>query len=73
MILLAVLPTRRFINFVDNSRLDGMGFAPFGEVVEGMDTVDRIYKIGEKPSQNQIQRNGTSDQQNVYLLSTAPL
>ena len=43
--------TQMFINFGDNSRLDGMGFSPFGKVVEGMDVVDRIYKIGEKPSQ----------------------
>ncbi len=31
-----------FINFGDNSRLDGMGFSPFGKVVEGMDVVDKI-------------------------------
>ena len=62
MIPHAVLPTRRFINFGDNSGLDSQGFAPFGEVVEGMDVVDRIYKIGEKPSQFQIQRNGRSGQ-----------
>ena len=35
-----------------------MGFAPFGTVVSGMDAVDRIFKIGEKPNQFQIQRNG---------------
>lgn len=62
MIPHAVLPTRRFINFADNTGLDNMGFAPFGEVVEGMGVVDRIYKIGEKPSQFQIQRNGRSGQ-----------
>lgn len=43
--------TQMFINFGDNSNLDGMGFSPFGKVVDGMDVVDRIYKIGEKPSQ----------------------
>jgi len=35
--------TQFFINFGDNSRLDALGFAPFGEVVEGMDVVDKIY------------------------------
>ena len=39
--------TQFFINFKDNANLDGMGFAPFGEVVEGMDVVDAIYKVGE--------------------------
>ena len=32
-----------FINLVDNARLDGMGFAPFGKVTEGMDVVDKLY------------------------------
>src|SRR5213596_1497254 len=35
--------TQLFINYSDNSRLDGMGFSPFGRVVEGMDVVDRLY------------------------------
>jgi peptidyl-prolyl cis-trans isomerase A (cyclophilin A) len=35
--------TQVFINYRDNSRLDGMGFAPFGEVVEGMAVVDSLY------------------------------
>ena len=35
--------TQIFINFGDNSRLDGMGFPPFGEVVEGMEIVDGIH------------------------------
>ena len=35
--------TQLFINFVDNSRLDPDGFAPFGAVTEGMDVVDQIY------------------------------
>ena len=29
-----------FINFADNSNLDGMGFAPFGRIVSGMNVVD---------------------------------
>ena len=35
--------TQIFINYRDNSRLDGMGFMPFGEVVEGMAVVDSLY------------------------------
>src|SRR5437868_9389403 len=35
--------TQVFINYRDNSRLDGMGFAPFGEVVQGMAVVDSLY------------------------------
>src|SRR5665213_414599 len=34
--------TQLFINFGDNSRLDSMGFPPFGKVIEGMDVVDKI-------------------------------
>jgi len=55
--------TQIFINYVDNARLDGMGFAPFGEVMDnGMETVKQIYKVGEKPNQGQIQSEG-----NTYL------
>jgi peptidyl-prolyl cis-trans isomerase A (cyclophilin A) len=32
-----------FINLADNARLDGMGFAPFGQITEGMDVVDKLY------------------------------
>ena len=43
--------TQLFLNFVDNSRLDEMGFAPIGTVVEGMDVVDQIYAgYGESAS-----------------------
>src|SRR6266511_6124409 len=35
--------TQVFINYADNSRLDGMGFAPFGQVVEGADVVGKLY------------------------------
>ena len=51
--------TQLFINFADNSRLDGMGFAPFGEVVEGMDVVDKIYPgYREQPDQSRITSQG---------------
>src|SRR5215469_10139580 len=45
--------TQLFINFADNGRLDRMGFAPFAEVIEGMDVVDKIYSgYGEQPRQD---------------------
>lgn len=37
--------TQIFINYGDNSQLDGMGFAPFGQVVEGMPVVDSLYGV----------------------------
>lgn len=35
--------TQLYINLVDNTHLDAQGFAPLGEVVEGMEVVDRLY------------------------------
>ena len=52
-----------FINFSDNARLDGMGFSPFGRVVEGMSVVDSIHAgYGETPDQARIGAEG-----NAYL------
>ncbi|MGA9667839.1 MAG: peptidylprolyl isomerase [Terracidiphilus sp.] len=48
-----------FINLGDNARLDGMGFSPFGKVVEGMDVVGKLYTAyGESPDQGRIQTEG---------------
>ena len=35
--------TMIFINYKDNSYLDADGFSPFGQVVSGMEIVDRLY------------------------------
>jgi cyclophilin family peptidyl-prolyl cis-trans isomerase len=35
--------TQLYINLTDNSRLDAQGFAPIGQVVEGMEVVDKLY------------------------------
>jgi peptidyl-prolyl cis-trans isomerase A (cyclophilin A) len=66
--------TQVFINYRDNSNLDAMGFAPFGEVVEGMDVVDQLHSgygegapNGSGPSQAQIQAQG-----NEYLEQEFP-
>lgn len=51
--------TQLFINYADNARLDHMGFAPFGSVVEGMDVVDKIFPAyGETPRQDLIAEQG---------------
>src|SRR5215469_4702291 len=35
--------TQVFINYANNAALDGQGFAPFGQVVSGMNVVDALY------------------------------
>ena len=61
--------TQVFINFKDNESLDGQGFAPFGQVVSGMEIVDSLYSgygegapSGRGPDQSRIQAEG-----NAYL------
>jgi len=56
--------TQLFINLVDNTQgLDPQGFAPFGEVISGMDAVDAIYPgYGQAPQQPLIEGQG-----NAYL------
>ena len=60
--------TQLFINLVDNAQLDGMGFSPFGTVVDGMGVVDSIFsEYGESPSQDEIASRG-----NGYLEQDFP-
>jgi cyclophilin family peptidyl-prolyl cis-trans isomerase len=61
--------TQVFINYGNNSALDGQGFAPFGRVIEGMEVVDRLFAgygegapRGRGPDQGRIQAEG-----NAYL------
>ncbi len=53
--------TQVFINYTANAKLNDQGFAPFGEVVEGMDVVEKLYSTyGDAPSrqQDKIQSQG---------------
>jgi peptidyl-prolyl cis-trans isomerase A (cyclophilin A) len=64
--------TQVFINLVDNAFLDpeAMHFAPFGQVVEGMDVVDMLYTgYGRQnvPDQGRITAEG-----NAYLTKEYP-
>ena len=67
--------TQLFINYSNgNRRLDKMGFAPFGEVTEGMDVVDKLYSgygegapHGSGPDQKRIESQG-----NPYLQANYP-
>jgi len=61
--------TQLFINLVDNTQsLDPQGFAPFGNVVSGMEAVDSIYSgYGEAPQQPLIENQG-----NAYLQPQFP-
>ncbi len=55
--------TQMFINFGNNARLDQTGFTPFGQVISGMENVDRLYnQYGNAPDQTQIKAQG-----NKYL------
>jgi peptidyl-prolyl cis-trans isomerase A (cyclophilin A) len=62
--------TQFFINFVDNTGLDAQGFSPFGQVVEGMDVVDKLYSgygRANVPDQGRITAEG-----NAYLAKEYP-
>lgn len=66
--------TQIFINTGNNVFLDKQGFSPIGEIVEGMDVVDRFYSgygegapQGKGPNQGLIQAKG-----NEYLTKAYP-
>jgi len=66
--------TQLFVNYRDNSNLDGMGFSPIGRVIEGMAVVDSLYSgygegapDGQGPDQMRAMSDGNS-----YLDSSFP-
>ena len=61
--------TQVFINLIDNTQLDAMGFAPVGQVIEGMEVIDQLHAgygdgppSGFGPDQARIMSEG-----NAYL------
>jgi peptidyl-prolyl cis-trans isomerase A (cyclophilin A) len=53
--------TQVFASYGDNVKLDAMGFAPFGKIVQGMDVAESLYAgYGQTPEQPRIQREGNS-------------
>ena len=66
--------TQLFINYGDNRNLDAMGFAPIGQVVDGMAVVDSLYAAygegapeGQGPDQTRVMTEG-----NDYLTKNFP-
>jgi peptidyl-prolyl cis-trans isomerase A (cyclophilin A) len=66
--------TQVFINYRNNPRLDALGFAPIGRVVEGMSRADSLYSgygegapDGRGPNQDRIAAEG-----NAYLRRDFP-
>ena len=51
----------------NNSRLDADGFAPFGQVIAGMDVVDKLFSPDAQPDQRRLLREG-----NGYLQKEFP-
>jgi peptidyl-prolyl cis-trans isomerase A (cyclophilin A) len=66
--------TQVFINYGNNANLDKMGFAPFGEVIKGIEVVDKLHTgygegapRGGGPEQGRLQMEG-----NAYLKKDFP-
>jgi peptidyl-prolyl cis-trans isomerase A (cyclophilin A) len=60
--------TQFYINYGDNSSLDPQGFAPFGQVISGMEFVDKLYTYGKQnvPDQGKITAEGNAYLQKEY-------
>ena len=59
-----------FVNLGNNERLDGMGFTPFGKVVEGMDVIKQInteYGENSQEVQGSFEAKG-----NAFILKKYP-
>ena len=62
--------TQMFVNLGNNASLDGLGFTPFGEVVEGMDVV---RKINTEYGENRGNVQGDfKDKGNAFIMMKYP-
>jgi peptidyl-prolyl cis-trans isomerase A (cyclophilin A) len=53
--------TQIFINKVDNSRLDAMGFSPFAKVIDGMHVIEQFFAgYGDGMDQGAIRTQGNA-------------
>ncbi|GAC1480275.1 MAG: hypothetical protein NVS1B4_25340 [Gemmatimonadaceae bacterium] len=58
-----------FINLGDNRRLDALGFAPVGEVVEGMNVIQSLYmEYRDDPEQKLAESEGNRYLRRTYAL-----
>jgi peptidyl-prolyl cis-trans isomerase A (cyclophilin A) len=66
--------TQVFVNLGNNAQLDSMGFAPFGQVTQGMDVVKQLYSgYGEgAPSGRGPDQGSISSQGKPYLDQNFP-
>jgi peptidyl-prolyl cis-trans isomerase A (cyclophilin A) len=60
--------TQFYINYGNNASLDPQGFAPFGQVLSGMEAVDKLYSYGKAnvPDQSMITAEGNAYLQKEY-------
>jgi cyclophilin family peptidyl-prolyl cis-trans isomerase len=76
--------TNIFINLRDSTSLDSQGFAPIGEVIEGMDVADQLHSgygdgapKGRGPSQKRLYEEGNAwlqkDFKDLDLIKTAKI
>ena len=63
--------TQLFINYVDNTSLDAQGFAPFGKVLSGWNTVLAIYNP-TPDSSNGVSQAVYTKKGNDWLLQSYP-
>lgn len=65
--------TQIFINLRDHPHLNEQGFTPFGQVIHGMDVVDRLVGYGEvNPASTGINPYFIETQGNAYLDECCP-
>ena len=63
--------TQLFINYIDNSRLDAMGFAPFGRVIAGMDVASAVFNP-TPGSSGGVDQNEYENKGNTWIRQAYP-